>query len=120
MEPDLDAIRRGHIRGGHQKMKRVELLVHEYTKTVSIFHFFHSNKHHMSKKEMIHPTHFLVPTVLSTPRTKTKGLNFFGSIKIGMGAKTIKVSCFSVSIPDVFLYSKLFSRGAFCRFQGFV
>ena len=67
-------------------MKRVELLVHEYTKTVSIFHFFHSNKHHMSKKEMIHPTHFLVPTVLSTPRTKTKGLNFFGSIKIGMGA----------------------------------
>ena len=86
MEPDLDAIRRGHIRGGHQKMKRVELLVHEYTKTVSIFHFFHSNKHHMSKKEMIHPTHFLVPTVLSTPGTKTKGLNFFGSIKIGMGA----------------------------------
>ena len=92
MEPDLDAIRRGHIRGGHQKMKRVELLVHEYTKTVSIFHFFHSNKHHMSKKEMIHPTHFLVPTVLGTPRTKTKGLNFVGSTKLGKGTKNVAPS----------------------------
>jgi len=41
----------------------------------------------MSKKEMIHPTHFLVPTVLGTPRTKTKGLNFFGSTKLGKGTK---------------------------------
>ena len=43
----------------------------------------------MSKNEMIYPTHFLVPTVLSPSRTKTKGLNFFGSIKFGEGAKSV-------------------------------
>jgi len=42
----------------------------------------------MSQNGMIHPTHFLVPTVLSPSRTKTKGLNFFGSIKFGIKPKT--------------------------------
>ena len=66
----------------------------------------------MSKNEVIHPTHFLVPTVLSTPRTKTKGLNFFGSINFGEGLifldqKTFRIPQLSVpgslSIPLVLM-----------------
>jgi hypothetical protein len=67
----------------------------------------------MSKKEMIHPTHFLVPTVLGTPRTKTKGLNFFGSIKIGMGAHFFgseEIRDYSVVSTDLSEYSPGFNR----------